>query len=263
MTRKKKFVIIFIALTIIVVLAQLNCHAQTPYYQRINRKTYLGIDGSLTTKANAYHSDLSSIKNIKDMELGGNVGIFIGKSWYQVKLKVGSYKTSGTSELQTNLKTSGQELTFNFFPLALLPGKPGLIDVYAITGLERNSTQFSGTYVPAQPTTSSSGSGSTCSCTCPNATPPTPPSPALSADPTSQDSQPYSGNLNTMRLNLGAGIQIHVPGPKNFANLFAQAKYGIQIDSSSPITALRNTSALNQLTVEFGIAYGIIKKRKR
>ncbi len=262
MERRKRFVIIFIALLIIVVLAQLNCHAQVPYYKRINRKTYLGFDASLTTKANAYSSDLSSIKNIKDMALGGNFGIIYGKSWYQLKLKVGSYKTSGISELQANLKTLGQELTFNFFPLALLPGKPGMIDVYAITGFERNSTQFSGTYIPPLPATPAAGSGSTCSCTCPNM-PPSPPAPTTPATPASQDPIPYSGNLNTMRLNVGAGIQIHVPGPKNFANLFAHAKYGIQLDSSSPITALRNTNALNQLTVEFGVAYGIIKKRGR
>ena len=86
-----------------------------PYYQRIQRKTYLGIDASLTTKANAYYSDLATIKNIKDMALSGSVGLLWGRSWFQAKLKVQSHKTSGVSELQTSLNTLGQELTFNFF----------------------------------------------------------------------------------------------------------------------------------------------------
>lgn len=261
MERRKKIVIVFVVLVVIVALTQFVCHGQTPYYQRINRKTYLGIDASLGTKSNAYYSDLASIKKIKDMELGGSVGLLFGRGWLQAKLKMGSYKTSGINELQSNLKTLGQELTFNVFPLALLPGKPGMIDAYIITGVERNSTQFSGTYVPQLPVDNSGGGGgSTCSCTCPNNTPPPP---ASVDDPTSQDPKPFSGNLNTMRLNVGAGIQIHLSGPKNFANLFAQAKYGIQMNSSSPEMALRNTSALNQFTVEFGIAYGIIKKRGR
>lgn len=49
---------------------------------------------------------------------------------------------------------------------------------------------------------------------------------------------------------------------KKICKSFCQAKYGVQVNSTSSEIALRSTSALNQLTVEFGLAYGIIKKRR-
>src|SRR5258706_1286408 len=176
MDKRKKVVIIFTLTMLALVIAKTMCVAQMQYYQRVNQKTYLGVDASFGTRSNRYYSDLDYIKGINDMELGGSVGILFGKKWFQSKIKLGQFKSSNLSSMEKTLKTSTQELAINIFPLAFLPGKQSFLDFYTVLGIDRSSTMFSGTYTPPAPS-QDNGSGSSCSCTCPNSAP-TPPPPA-------------------------------------------------------------------------------------
>jgi len=62
-------------------------------------------------------------------------------------------------------------------------------------------------------------------------------------------------------MNVGLGVQVHIPQPNNFLNLFAEVKYGMSLGTHSETTALVNTKGSSQMAVEFGLSMGIARSK--
>jgi hypothetical protein len=69
--------------------------------------------------------------------------------------------------------------------------------------------------------------------------------------------QAFEEKLVSNYVNVGAGFQVRLQKKQYFANLFAEVKYGVPVNSKSNGEALANTRSTNQLGVSFGIRFGL------
>jgi hypothetical protein len=220
------------------------------YVSRPNRR-YLGVEAGLGTRNFTIHSDIPAIHKMAIAEQGFSVGLMAGGDLVNVRLSVGSFKSSKLSRHEINLQEGG--LSASVFPFQFVQKKSALLRPYGTLGINREILKFYGGYEIPVPPAPPAKPKECCGCICP----PEPlPEPAQLNQETRDDSS-YIGKINMTRLYVGAGVVGHLPGSTRFVNLFAEVRYGRPIGTKSMATELDRTKASDNLAITLGLTFGL------
>jgi hypothetical protein len=278
------------SLLILFILSVVSIEADAQRFSRFGRnvkrgaKTNIGLEASMGTRSFKMESDIAAIDGMAVPLEGLNFGGIVGNKFYRVKLKQGFFKSAPA--VPEKFELSETKGILNLYLLQTLNKKPKYFEPYLITAIDRGLLKFYGGYVDiSKKSSSGSGSGSSSgdgddATTDPHTEcgeglgdpdeqitlPPTDPSAedpdnAVADDPAALDPsrKDYLGKISTMRANVGLGLECHIPGKKNFVNLFAEIQYGIPFSTSTKDIPFNSTKATGMLAVNFGLSFGITR----
>jgi hypothetical protein len=240
----------FVCISLFFLLAGKELYGQ---YMRGPATTYLGVEAAVARRTFTLASNIPELNHLATSEEGFNVGFVIGSEAITSRLKFGSFKSGRL--VREKIKMVEGEVGVNVFPLYLLKRKSKLLKPYSLISFELANLQFIGTYqIPKPPAGSSSHMG------CPDEEPvaeeeeePVQPAPA----PEIIDKETVLGKVKVSRFNLGAGVNIHIPGERNFVNLFAEVKYGWKMGVKAMDSGFDGTNVSTQLAVNIGVSFGL------
>jgi hypothetical protein len=263
---------------------------------RPGQKMYLGVEGSIGTRSFSIKSDIPALNRMPVSTAGVNFGLVFGNKVFHTKLKQGYFKSA--ESVSEKLKTIETEAVVNVYPLQLKKMKFRYFEPYLITGADRGTMKMFGTYTSqiqgsATPGTLTPGSGVQTPGTgtgtvpdpahgqevvCglpgnPDGTLVTTPADANANSDQNQSGDgtlgtgtdplfqvdPYLGKIVNTRVNVGFGLECHIPGKHHFVNLFAELKYGIPVSATTSDEAFKNTKVSGVLAVSFGVSFGFAK----
>lgn len=244
--------------------------------QRQTKPAYFfGIESSVGTKSVGFESNIQTIDHINLVQTGSSVGLVAGTNLITASIKTGNYEN--TSNVATPVTLKQLDLTTAFHPMQLFNNKKQkYFEVYLVTGASRGSVALSGIYTPQPETEGLGGLGAkapVCACMCTDSGPllsllgVSSASQGPSSDPdlvepsTEATEQEFHEKLSSTYVTMGLGLQARLVKKNYFANLFAEVKYGVQVTSKSNGAALAKTNANNQTAIDFGVRFGILKRK--
>jgi hypothetical protein len=220
-------------------------------YMRGPATTYLGVEAAVARRSFTIASNIPELNHLQTSEEGFNVGFVFGSEAVTSRLKFGSFKSGRL--VREKIKMVEGELGVNVFPLYLLNKKSKLLKPYSLISFDLASLQFIGSFQipspPDVPPPSHSG--------CPDDEPTAPEEePEMSPPPAPKVID--VAKINVSRFNLGAGVIVHIPGERNFVNLFAEVKYAWIMGVKAMDPAFEGTSVSTQMAVNIGLSFGLI-----
>jgi len=198
--------------------------------QSANSRTYYGYGLSLSIPQQEISSNIPQLNGLKVTFVGCNVGGMIANTIGQLKVNMGMYYSGSSSPYEIDMIRGG--VTGNIYLLRLNKIKVAhLFEPYAVLGVSRQTSKFYGNYLSNDPTNS-----------------------------TSSPDQPFLGKVNSMRLNVGAGVEMQLESDhQKFVHMFAEVTYGSPLGSSASNSAFSQTKVMNAVTFNFGVNFGIVK----
>jgi len=218
-------------LMVLVVLsgAALNfCSAQI--LTKLDSNLYIGIEGSFGMRSFTLSSNFSAIDRLHVVEAGGSIGLVFGGEAVRARIKQGYYCSTSSVVQTVDLVESEGALTLYFLQIGGYGDRT--FEPYLIVGAERSSTRLYGFYANGNEGAKINYSVS---------------------------DEPYIGKIITSKVNLGAGLEYRLPGPKYFFNVFGEVKYGCQMGTNTNYARLKETTASNVLSMNIGVSIGYHK----
>jgi hypothetical protein len=238
---------------LVIALSSLTC--SDLFAQRFSKadKVFIGLQGSMGTRLLQLNTDLSDYQRNPETQGGGSLGVLFGTQIISVKFSQGFFKS--TDLTTKSLKQSESLLSIQLYPIQKNKGVYKYFSSYIVSGLGVTGIKMNGTYFP--PVKKGEAAAPTPpTCCCPGALPV---SDELKAEELPEEKE-FSGKLVTSRFNIGLGVQVNIQKTNNFGRLFAEMRYGIPVASNSNTPALLHTKGLKQMSVDFGIVFGITKR---
>lgn len=198
--------------------------------QSANHYTYYGYGLSLSVPQQQISSNIPQINGLKVTFIGCNVGGMIANTVGKLKVNMGIFYSGSSSPYEIDMIRGG--VTGNIYLLRLGKVKEAhLFEPYAVVGVTQQSSKFYGNYLSNDPTNS-----------------------------TSSTEQPFLGKVNSMRVNVGAGVEMQLESDnQKFIHVFAEVTSGTPLSSSASNSAFSQTKVMNSITFNFGVNFGIVK----
>jgi len=291
-----KTVIFKIVILTIIVAQSTTLFAQRKHFgNKSKNKFYYGVEGLIGTRSFKIHSDITAIDKTGAFFTGKGFGVMVGDKAFHAKVTRSYYNTEPMADHKFKLIIT--EGVANVYPLQLVKKKFRYFEPYLLAGFNRGNLNFYGDYASSKKNIKKATvakaktaplfgtlANNNCTCTCgpladpdmymtsPDASVPSsapsystaaPPSDPFAGDPDKaasdgqQTSSSYLGKMTINRATIGAGVECHIPGASKFVNLFAEVKYGIPLSTSTKDPLFENTKVSSQLTVNFGINFGL------
>jgi hypothetical protein len=191
---------------------------------------YKGFVASFGAHTSDLSSDIAEIHATVLQQAGGEIGLIAGNRIAKAKLGlIGYYSSTGSTPGTTDLYTSN--VSVNFYPLAWILKKNPMVEPYFTGGVDYDNYKFYGFYVNREPGQTNY----------------------------SQADAPYLGRITQVNGTFGAGIELRLKDDYNFIHLFAEARYGHSLSSTSNGTLFSATTISNQTQMTVGVTFGGIR----
>lgn len=212
--------ILLIALFIILLIQSFAVEAQI----------YKGFAAGFGTRNSVISSNIAQIDQASLIQAGGQIGLILGNSVLRSKIGLlGYYSSTGSGAGTTDLYESNGAV--NFYPLALIARKSSMVEPYITGGLSYDQFKFFGYYINQEPGNTNY----------------------------SQAEAPYVGKIKQLNATLGVGVEVKLTDDYNFIHLFAEARYGRNLSSTSGQAALERTDIINQTHATVGLTFGMAR----
>jgi hypothetical protein len=230
---------------------------------------FIGAEASVGNRNFTITSDIAELDNLAVIEEGKTFGGVIGGDAFLIRVRGGSYQASSTMYKRVDLKEFSVGTNINVLQFTNL--KPKYFEPYVVFNMDVNNVALYGQPFPERIVEPMPPPPCGCPCcqqpsgptssTGPAPGGPPPPNPgAPTPEPTVKAGEvpdTYLGTIKIIRASVGAGLVCNITGKKNFAKLFAEAKYGAGFRAVTATYELQNTNISNQFTMNFGVIMGI------
>jgi hypothetical protein len=213
-------------LRIVGVLGVMLLHIYAAEGQKLKRFAHeyqVGFEGSFGVKSFYLSSDIAKINGLHVLEEGGTVGLVCGAKSLVAKLRQGYYYSS--SSVAHTVDEIRSVVIVNFNPFYFL-NPDARLRPYVTAGVERASLQMYGRY---QPGAERRRSG---------------------------NYEPYLGKIVSIMTTAGGGIEYKVSNPGHFVSVFAEARYGKSLRTTSSTQLFAATTTSSHLTMSVGVSFG-------
>jgi hypothetical protein len=197
--------------------------------QSTHSYTYYGYGLSMGVPQYELNSNIPQLNGLKVNLLGFNLGGMIANKYGKLKANAGSFYSGSSMPYEIDMMQVS--VSGNIYLLRLNEVKVHLFEPYATLEISQQVSKFYGDYLSKDPSSSSSST-----------------------------SQPLLGKVNSARLNVGGGVELQLENDnQKFIHLFAEVVYGTPISSSASNNAFSQTKAMNSVTFNFGVNFGLVK----
>ncbi len=220
-----------------------------------NSNVFIGAEALGGNRSFKISSDIAQFDNVSVVEEGKTIGGVIGFNSVLFRVRSGYYTPSAS--VGKRIELGELSIGMNVAPLQFTRNKPKYFEPYIVMDIDVNKVHFYGTPFPPKPL-QPAGLPNACTCPCcppaeaaPEETQPEP-------DPSEVGFQEvYLGKIKVVQMGIGAGIMCNITGKKTFAKLFAEGKYGANLNTTTSTIEFRNTQINNQFSISFGVIMGI------
>lgn len=193
-------------------------------------RTYRGFFAGFGTRLGTVSSNIEKIHQTNIAMSGGQAGLTLGNRMVKSKvILLGYYSSTGKTAGTIDIYQSNASV--NFYPLASLAGKNGIVQPYLSASVDYDQFKFYGYYLNREP-----GSINY-----------------------SHAEAPYLGKIKQMNATAGIGVEVSLKDQYDFIHLFSEVRFGRNLSSKSKNTAFESTSVNNQMQINVGVSFGAFR----
>lgn len=226
---RKKSIRGIILILFFIIIAAKSCMVRA---QGSKNYSYYGYEISVGAAQQILSSNLQQLNNLKVNFYGFNLGGMMSNECSKLKANVGMYNSSSSGPYEIDMIRAS--ISGNIYPLKFNRMKAHLFEPYAVLSVTQQVAKIYGNMLSENQQIKT---GST--------------------------TQAFLGNINSTRVNAGAGIELQLENnDQKFVHVFAEFTYGARLSEDVAKGVFSHTQMTSAMNFNLGVNFGITKIKR-